>query len=780
MWQSGFAVDWNPKTTEKRKAANIRFQRNSEQWPMLASSASGKLRTILNTDAWDAPGKWDNMSQLAQNAVQVQVDSYNAYVEDRRANGPARLAVDIPEELTHAAFAKLSKDKRTRLPYPLVRALAQAIASGTQEPPAKRHKGKGGKKALPKIHLDEWQVILAYEKHLSFTRHSDPNWTRGLITLADADAVFPGSTISSDSRIVTRPLDKSGLDLLGEKRSATISLQPSVAAFKTRFDQMTGDILKGLDWNNIFVAGGIILGTLLADAVASDEEWASSDLDVYIHGLDAEAATAKITHIFDVYRANLGPDTPVLVVRNSKTITFYSTYSVRRIQIVLKLVKSPKDVLLNFDLDICAMGWDGSELYMLPRCVRAIETGYNVFTMNMIQGHYLSERRASQEVRVSKYAYRGYGIRILPSYIASLKKSQKRFAAIARGEDLYDELDVKLIANESRAWTKKVITATHGSKTKKISCSHADLRNGDQVTAEVQSRSALSGFGLLMRHVALWEMECRGEVEIKDGHWHETTYGENDESGLAYDDTPGDFWDEDATVDGLKSDIEQFNRGQVRSWIDNSEGQFADVTVDKRDWNTIPAFLKPLKRIAYADTSADVLLPENDVQMAVLLPFNFALFANGLIEKALTEAGLPVKDARILTPVSEEAKALPEDPTDASLRFFMWRIPSVLLWQQLDRRIDEVFEALWAFYYIHDRLIRACAAKKAQLRLVSLLSKRAIVQEVEDEFEAFARWIGRKPMYMEAFYKGDDNLVDGEGEGEGGNDEDDEGDDDDD
>lgn len=104
------------------------------------------------------------------------------------------------------------------------------------------------------------------------------------------------------------------------------------------------------------------------------EQWVSSDIDIYVYGLDPRTATDKMRHIYDVYRRNIPVDDPVLVVRNSKTITFYSKYPTRRLQIVLKLVKTPKDVLLNFDLDICAMGWDGSDLWMLPRAARALES----------------------------------------------------------------------------------------------------------------------------------------------------------------------------------------------------------------------------------------------------------------------------------------------------------------------------------------------------------------------------------------------------------------------
>jgi hypothetical protein len=137
--------------------------------------------------------------------------------------------------------------------------------------------------------------------------------------------------------------------------------------------------LKNLDWSNVFVAGGIVLGTLLSVDTADgqlrrDPRWASSDIDVYIFGLSPKEANEKVKHLFDTFCANLPPNAPKLVVRNSTTITFYSQYPLRRIQVVLKLVESPKTVLLNFDLDICAMGWDGSALWMLPRTARALES----------------------------------------------------------------------------------------------------------------------------------------------------------------------------------------------------------------------------------------------------------------------------------------------------------------------------------------------------------------------------------------------------------------------
>lgn len=262
--------------------------------------------------------------------------------------------------------------------------------------------------------------IITHEKYLGDAGDWGNLWWYGLVSLADAAAVFPTSIQTEVARTIPRPSNLSGYEILGGKRRSEVHIQPTVAAFKSSFNRMSDGLLENLDWGNICVAGGFVLGALLAVETPAHqpqpaEQWKSSDIDMYVYGLRPAEANEKITHIFNTFRANLPQGTPALVVRNSKTITIYSKYPLRRIQIVLKLVQSPKAVLLNFDLDICAMGWDGTNLWMLPRAARALESeadtsgaiifsylctaGFNVFTMALIQGHYLSERRATQEER---------------------------------------------------------------------------------------------------------------------------------------------------------------------------------------------------------------------------------------------------------------------------------------------------------------------------------------------------------------------------------------------
>ncbi|KAJ6491280.1 hypothetical protein C8R47DRAFT_444926 [Mycena vitilis] len=144
---------------------------------------------------------------------------------------------------------------------------------------------------------------------------------------------------------------------------------------------MSDGLLKGLNWANVVVAGGFVPGTLLSVGILGgqlhgDPRWRASDIDVYIYGLSPREANKKVKHRFETFSSNLPAGTQTLVVRNCSTITFYARYPLRRIQIVLKLVESPKAVLMNFNLDVCAMGWDGTTFWMLPRAARALESWY--------------------------------------------------------------------------------------------------------------------------------------------------------------------------------------------------------------------------------------------------------------------------------------------------------------------------------------------------------------------------------------------------------------------
>ncbi|KAJ6572094.1 hypothetical protein B0H19DRAFT_677501 [Mycena capillaripes] len=60
------------------------------------------------------------------------------------------------------------------------------------------------------------------------------------------------------------------------------------------------------------------------------------------------------------------------------------------------------------------------------------------------------------------------------------------------------------------------------------------------------------------------------------------------------------------------------------------------------------------------------------------------------------------------------------------------------MWQQLERRIDEVFEALHAFRRVNIDLDE----ERQAYRLSVELSRRKLRGEEGDEFHAFVQWVG--------------------------------------
>ncbi|KAJ7430004.1 hypothetical protein B0H11DRAFT_1714224, partial [Mycena galericulata] len=540
----------------------------------------------------------------------------------------------------------------------------------------------------------------------------------GLVTLQDAEIIFPESDVANSGRTLVRPKSLSDFEVLCNSRAEKITIQASTQAFEETFNRMSDGLLKNVDWNNLFVAGGIVLGALLsvdrpAIAQNSTKLWESSDIDIYVYGLPSLEATNKMKHVYDIFQSNLPLGTPSIAVKNSKTVTFYAQYPLRRIQIVLKLVNSPKDVLLNFDLDICSIGWNGSEVLMLPRAARALETGRNLFTMNLIHGHYLSERRASQPQRqvVFKYANKGYGIYFLPSYMESLARSTA------------NTVDPAKLGAEARSWTKQRyadVSLRGGSP----------FRYSDLDDSEIR-QSCLAYFTLFMRHVAYWEIEQLQDINSLSSVFLFTWYSTGESLWAHIIDDHRYKWDELFSHEGLKAHINRSNRAEVDGWIatDEDPGRLLNQGVDWHD----P--LKDAQRMTYASSLDDLLDSTHDIRFPVLLPCDLAAYVNKVVNKGQAKAHLPIAPVLKLAGPGQS-----QNLADDIEGLYMWSIGSHLMWQQIDRGIDEAFEVLKAFHRVNQPMQDANSDSQIK-RVVAELAKRNL--EGTDEFDAFRRWIGR-------------------------------------
>eukprot|EP00668_Euglena_longa_P044091 GGOE01058684.1.p1 GENE.GGOE01058684.1~~GGOE01058684.1.p1 ORF type:complete len:1789 (-),score=486.60 GGOE01058684.1:265-5601(-) len=204
---------------------------------------------------------------------------------------------------------------------------------------------------------------------------------------------------------------------LGEK--GKLPGEASIVApdrFRRNFELFTEGLLQHLNWDNVFVAGGSVLACLqpvppkyassnhLTREYYHDEAYKSSDIDLFIYGLDEDAAKEKLQEIFHSICERTMPLAPTIAFRSTNAISVVSQYPFRHVQIITRLYKSPAEVLMGFDVDSCSVGYDGTTVWMTPRCHHALVAQANTVDM--------SRRSPTYETRLAKYASRGFSVEV--------------------------------------------------------------------------------------------------------------------------------------------------------------------------------------------------------------------------------------------------------------------------------------------------------------------------------------------------------------------------------
>ncbi|KIL59500.1 hypothetical protein M378DRAFT_200085 [Amanita muscaria Koide BX008] len=192
--------------------------------------------------------------------------------------------------------------------------------------------------------------------------------------------------------------------------------------FKRNWNIFTeGSLSQLVDWSNVIAAGGSVQACL---APLADEDkvskratrkyyhsaaYPSSDVDLFLWGLTPEQAEKKIVTIYEAVRDSVPWD--VTCVRTKNTISIHSQYPYRSIQIVLRLYHSPAEVLAGFDIDAPCCAYDGMHVWANPRAI--------VATMRQCNTTDVTRRSPSYEVRLAKYAKRGFEV-----YVPSLVRME--------------------------------------------------------------------------------------------------------------------------------------------------------------------------------------------------------------------------------------------------------------------------------------------------------------------------------------------------------------------
>lgn len=194
--------------------------------------------------------------------------------------------------------------------------------------------------------------------------------------------------------------------------SGTRAVVSTIHEFKTNFDVFCEGSLRGLDWNNVIVAGSAVTSTVLpvpAKYAQSrgglrrffhEDYVPTSDVDLFLYGLSEQQAIEKIREIEKSVRNSTASE--ILTVRTKNAVTIVSEYPTRHVQIILRLYSSISEVLTGFDVDCACAAYDGRQVYLAPRAVGAYITQCNRVD--------LTRRSPSYENRLFKYSRRGFEI----------------------------------------------------------------------------------------------------------------------------------------------------------------------------------------------------------------------------------------------------------------------------------------------------------------------------------------------------------------------------------
>lgn len=236
----------------------------------------------------------------------------------------------------------------------------------------------------------------------------------GLIDVFDA----PPDIRTTRARVVLNDEDLSAkyvMPIPAERRrkEGEPAMVASLEEFKKNWAIFTEGSLSLLtDWSNVVAAGGSVLACLTPVPEAAkaskramrkhfhNQAFPTSDVDLFLYGLTPEQAETKMQEIYAAVSDAVPWD--VTCVRTKHTVSIYSQYPYRSVQIVLRLYSSPAEILAGFDVDAPCCAYDGDRVWVNPRAAVAMMRQCNTVDMN--------RRSPSYEVRLTKYSMRDFEV----------------------------------------------------------------------------------------------------------------------------------------------------------------------------------------------------------------------------------------------------------------------------------------------------------------------------------------------------------------------------------
>lgn len=162
---------------------------------------------------------------------------------------------------------------------------------------------------------------------------------------------------------------------------------------------LTNDVDR-FDFSNIVIAGGLISAIMEKDFEKKTDIYANSDIDIFVYGLNQSNTLKKIQQLYDCIQEKYNYEEISFTYPASMVVTILIP-NVRPIQIVGTEKKTDMELISDFDLTHCQIGYGSSGLIYTPAFFEAITTKTTTITKTSIQAY-----------RLVKAYLRGYDVKL--------------------------------------------------------------------------------------------------------------------------------------------------------------------------------------------------------------------------------------------------------------------------------------------------------------------------------------------------------------------------------
>ncbi|KAL8822307.1 MAG: hypothetical protein Q9191_006954 [Dirinaria sp. TL-2023a] len=535
-----------------------------------------------------------------------------------------------------------------------------------------------------------------------------------IVTLGDFCKMLSVVSIGNGyGRLTRKSPPKGGLELLDLYRKSAIDFCTTSVAFGNNLQYVTRNILRGLDWENVLLAGDLVLQTLLhgqdiqeddkfstfygrrrvvedggldtAYGVVYEHDHQSSrlsyqDIHLYIYGLSVEEANAKVDEIYTVWANNCAAmDEETTVIKTASGISLLSSPPIRPIKIKLKLFKNVTEALLYQDLDQCQIGYDGLDVMMLPSCARALETGYMTLKMHSVVGSHDSGRVRLR--RFLDHADQGFGLRVIPLFAAALEESVQGQSNLLADRNRCDiAAGFEEIRSLARQATSQV--AHKLNKTSREFLSAGSYMNSGKYEIGLPGGIVLGNVKQLFEFSEAWRQKVLDNQHLVPWVPHEQLFHSDE---LSY---RGSLIDYQPT-----QNIDEENQDHFLALQHAICGRL-QIPYQPTGYNNY--LTRRIRRQVYGPTLDAV--QEKQITIPIVIPLELDLYLRDTVASLLI-------DHQLLLQVHDPSKHDPQtarlpslrDVSDQTGNVRYWLITNRSMWTGQDPLLDEISQILWIF-----------------------------------------------------------------------------------